>query len=785
MRGTVWLACVMLLLTAVASAQSVGTPSARTLQGIVTDAQTRDVLPGASVYVPALDRGTATDLDGHFDLFGLPADTITVRITSVGFLPVERVVDLREGNVSIDVRLTVAPLDLGAVDVTADASLQRLTEDVRAISTLEGDELDALRGSSLGETLSEINGVSTLSTGPTIAKPVVRGLHSDRVLILDNGVQQEGQQWGGEHAPEIDPFAPGRIEVIKGAAGVEYGAGAIGGVIRLQDRPLPETPGVGGRFSSQAFTNSGQGAASLFVEGANASGTAWRVRGSLRRAGDARTPDFVIRNSAFAEASGEVVLGLRRGGIEWEARARRFSTELGIYKGSHFGNARNLAAIIERGGPSPDWNYQFSYEIDTPKQVVTHDVGSLRATTEVGWGELEIQGSLQRNHRQEFDAHGRFGDPEVLARRPAFDLTLFTNTLDARLRHRQSDQLFGTVGASWLHQINSNGASGYLIPNFSAITGGLFGHQTWLATENLSLEAGTRLDVRWQRARPFDYSIRQDTTAIRTYGSLSGTVGALYTLGEHWSLSGNVGTAWRAPGINELYAFGVHHGTARFEIGTPTLVPERSLDASATLRHESALGSAEINAYANRIEDYIYLLESEEPTVTIRGTFPTFNTLQDDVLLRGIDATVALHATGWLTLGGSASVLRADNLDLDGPLYGVPSDRFGARLRLHRSRLGGLLEPFAEAEVRHTMRMDRIQPGAYLPAPPPDAYTLTDLRFGGEVIINGNPLRLSLGVNNLFDVRYRDILSRFRFFIDEPGRNVTFRVTVPFGSVDV
>lgn len=778
----VLLACVWLLPTA-ASAQSTGTPT-RLLQGIVTDAQTRDVLPGVSVFVPALDRGAATDLDGHFHIAGLPADTLTVRITSVGFEPVVRQVDLREGDAAIDVRLRGATLGLTSVDVTADASRQRLTEDVRAVSTLEGDELEALRGSSLGETLAEINGVSTLSSGPTVAKPVVRGLHSERVLILDNGVQQEGQQWGGEHAPEIDPFAPGEIEVVKGAAGVEYGAGAIGGVIRLQDRPLPDAPGVGGRLSTQAFTNSGQGAASLFLEGAASGGLAWRVRGSLRRAGDARTPDFVVRNSAFAEASGEAVLGVQLGGIDWETRARRFSTELGIYKGSHFGNERNLEEIIARGGPDPDWNYEFSYEIEAPKQVVTHDVGSLRAGWRTGLGEWTAQAGLQRNHRQEFDAHRPYSDSlAALGERPSFDLSLYTGTFDTRLRHRQSDRLFGTVGVSWLNQVNSNGASGYLIPNFSAVTGGLFAHQTWLATDRLSLEAGTRLDARWQRARPYDFGSRTTTPEVRTYGSLSGTVGALYTLGSAWSVSGNLGTAWRPPGINELYAFGVHHGTARFERGSTDLVPERSLDASATLRHESALASAEVNAYANRIADYIYFLEAQDRTVTIRGTFPTFDAVQDDALLRGVDATAEIRPLSWLTLGGSASLLRADNLDQDGPLYGVPSDRFGARLRLHRQRLGPLAAPFAEVEVRHTARQGRIQPGAYLPAPPPDAYTLTGLRFGTEVTVNGNPLRLALGIDNLFDVRYRDILSRFRYFIDEPGRNVTFRVTVPFGNV--
>ena len=778
------LALAVFVVSPSARAQTDGSPPGAVLDGVVVDAETGAPLPGAAVRLPALGRGGVAGVDGRFSVSGLPADTATVVVTFVGYEPWRATVDLRRP-APLDVRLASSEGVLDEVEVQADAAQEALGRDTRPVAVLEGRALDESRGQTLAETLAELNGVTTLSTGPTIAKPVVRGLHSDRVVILENGVRQEGQQWGGEHAPEIDPFAAGRIEVVKGAAGVEYGAGAIGGVVRLDDEDLPTEPGVGGRLSVQAFSNSGQGAGSVLVEDAPAAlpGFAWRVQGSARRAGDARTPDYVLRNSAFAEAAGHVTLGYRRGPLELDAHLRRYATELGIYKGSHFGNARNLAAIIERGGPDPAWDYGFSYAIEAPKQTVTHDVASLHGHTTFGDGHhVDAQVAVQRNRRQEFDAHRPYSDSlAALGARPSFDLALLTQSADLKVEPNVSDRARLTVGLQARTQLNENGESGFLVPNFRAYDGGLFAHGSFAASPRLTLDAGLRLDARTQRAFPFDYATRTFGDVRRTFVGGAAVVGGLVALADGWSLAATVGSAWRPPNVSELYSFGVHHGTAQFEIGDPDLGTERSLDVSATLRHESAWASAEVSGYVNHVLDYVYALEQPEPTVTIRGTFPTFQTTHTDARLAGIDAQVEVRPLGWLDVGARASVLRADNLALGGPLYGVPSDRYGAHVRAGAGRLLGFDDVYAEADVQHVARQGRVQPGAFLAAPYPPGYTLAGLSVGGTVDWGAAPLRVQLGVDNLFDVRYRDALSRFRYFADEPGRNVTLRVAVPLG----
>ena len=264
-----------------------------------------DPLPAVTVVLPALEIGAFTDEKGVFRLENVPKGRHTIEFRFIGYRTIRSEVIVSESEPkALEVSMQPEALLGEEVTVTGDRDLAgELTGSSQSVLVLPPSALEERRGQTLGETLESLPGVSSLTTGPAISKPVVRGVHSARVLVLNAGVTQEGQQWGGDHAPEIDPFAPARIEVLKGAAGVQYGAGAIGGVIRIEPPELPVDPGVGGRFNTNLFSNNKQGAASLLLQGAlhRLPGLKWRVQGSLRRAGDARAPKHVIRNSGFDE----------------------------------------------------------------------------------------------------------------------------------------------------------------------------------------------------------------------------------------------------------------------------------------------------------------------------------------------------------------------------------------------------------------------------------------------------------------------------------------------------
>ncbi|MEM6337700.1 MAG: carboxypeptidase-like regulatory domain-containing protein, partial [Bacteroidota bacterium] len=324
--------------------------TAQSLSGLVED-ETRRPVPGATVLVPRLDVGTITNAQGRFTLSDLPADTLTVRISFLGFEPVRRQVDLRNGDAQLNVVLTPVLTKLDEVVVTEDATVRDLTIANQPLAVLDARELDLERGGSFGELLDGLAGVTLLTTGPTVAKPVIRGLHSDRVRIINAGVPQEGQQWGGEHAPEIDPFSPNRIEVLKGAAGVEYGVGAIGGVIRVEPRPLRSTPGLAGAAHVSGHSNNWLGAGGLLLEGGSGQlpGLGWRVQGSTRVGGNARTPDYALSNTGFRESSLNTAVGFQRDRFGVEVLGSHFATTLGVFRGAHIGNLTDLQRAIDRG----------------------------------------------------------------------------------------------------------------------------------------------------------------------------------------------------------------------------------------------------------------------------------------------------------------------------------------------------------------------------------------------------------------------------------------------------
>ena len=759
--------------------------SAQSIRGTVFG-EDGDGLPGVNIVLtpsdgnmdPLFEQGTATDIHGRFEFLGILEGDYLVRFSFIGYRSEELRLRITGDIDSVDVRLRPDIIQSEEIIVTRNRATD-LTVDARSISILEAEDLAEVRGQTLGETLEDLPGLRALKTGPSISKPVVRGLHSQRVLVLNAGVSLEGQQWGGEHAPEIDPFAPVRIEVVKGVAGVEYGVGAIGGVIRIEPLELPYIPGQGvsGQLSINGFSNNLQGAGAIYLEGASNKmpGLGWRVQTSVRKAGDTHAPDYIIGNSAFKEFNGSASLGIHRERYHVFGMYSRFGTELGIFTGAHIGNLNDLLRAIERGEPSIEGN--FGYDIGLPKQVITHDLATIQGDFHLLAGHtIEARYGVQRNHRQEFDAHGRGDDDDL--NRPAFDLSLISHSLEVKFQHNPTEHFVGAIGVSGLNQLNKNDASGFLIPNFRALTGGIFMRETWIK-RNLTLEAGVRYDYRWVRAWPRENGSRGDfVKRITNYSSLSGVLGGIWQFAPTWSLGANLGTSWRPPSVNELYNFGVHHGTAQFEIGDPDLESERSIGLDVTLRHQSASSRLEFSVYNTSFDSFIFQLPDLTPRITIRGTFPTFRYVQAGAVLRGFDFSYEHDPAEFLTLGIQASVVRGENKDTNEPLINMPSDRVIPRMTFHLHESGSLQKADIYMEGVLVARQTRVPENVDY-AEPPDGYALINAGVATTFVMNQTPISVNLEVQNALNTSYRDYLSRFRYFIDDPGRSLVLRVQVP------
>jgi iron complex outermembrane receptor protein len=743
------------------------------LRGKVYDSNSEESLSGATVAIKKLNKGAATDANGAFIIQSIPAGEYEIRVSYVGYQSIDTTLDI-EKDMVLDFALEPSVFVLK--DLLITAGRDSLMESTRSINVIEKAELVSSRGQTIGESLQNVPGVTLLKTGPSIAKPVIRGLHSQRILTLNHGIAQEGQQWGGEHAPEIDPFAADRIEIIKGAAGVEYGIGAIGGVIRVDEESINKK-GVHGEAYLNTFTNNLQAAGSLKLSGGadGIDGLGWRAQGSLRRAGDSRTPRDVIGNSGFKESDYSAGLNYEHGRFEHDLYYSHFGTELGIYRGSHIGNFTDLMRAIERSRPLVD--YDFSYEIRAPKQKISHDLIRYKMNYQVPeFGQFELQYGFQDNHRQEFDAHKRFNDDPDALKKPAFDLSLFTHTADLKFRHQPVGKFSGSIGLSGIGQTNVRKGSGFLIPNFRAYGGGVFLIENW-SNDVLTLEAGARYDYQWRRV--FAVESKGIERGDYTFNSLTFVTGFSYQFADTWSLSSNLGTAWRPPGVNEQFSNGVHHGTAQFERGDAGLSSEKSYNIDVTLRKVSSRFYGQLSTYYNHIDNYIFLRPESEPVVTIRGSFPFFSYESTDALLRGIDGSAEYQLTNTFRLGALVSIVRGNNRNADEPLIFMPADRFKLSGRYSVPEVGSFQNNFMEAGLSLVREQHRF-PANLDYAPPPDGYGLIDIEAGTTIPIGSQKLILSGAVKNALNTVYRDYLSRFRYFIDDTGRNFILKAQLQF-----
>lgn len=749
------------------------------LHGIVRDSADRSAIGGASVHVVGTLNGTFSNREGIFHLHHVDTTARAIEVKFVGYrrvvLPIDRDAVMRGADLHVDVFLVRESVRAQEVVVRDERTVQTGLA-TQNTYTLDEEEIEDNRGQTFSDVLTVVPGVTLMSTGPSMTKPVIHGMSSQRLVIMNAGLAQEGQQWGAEHAPEIDAFTPSTISVLKGPASVVYGMGAMGGVVNVQPRALPASATVAGEASLNGFSNSWQGAASAYVEHGSLFSTplAIRVQGTARRAGDARTPDYALTNTGFSELDGSVSVGYERDSVGIAVTAALVTQTLGIYAGSHIGNPDDMRRVIERGGP--DVTYPFSYEIAPPKQELSHILTSVRAYTVLpSVGTLKFTYGWQQNDRKEYDAH--FAHTSG----PAMELLLTTYSGDVSLSHELTSAMHGSIGVNIRRQVNSRAGTVYLIPDYLAWTVGAYAFEQYVL-EKWTLSAGVRYDEQALDATLVDRLTGEGTQRRTTYGRATASAGALVALDDGLTLGTNLSLGWRPPNVNELYSNDVHHGVAQYEVGDPNLRPEQNTEVDATLTYARSAWNLEVSGYANFFDAYIYAKpDPDNPTVTVRGTFPTFRYTQNAATIMGADVRMRYTLTDVWQLYATAAMVRGTDRDNDLPLIYMPADRARIGVHAHVGDVLGLHDLSADVSVVGVRTQDRYVSGQDY-APPPPGYVLTDVTLATEHNVGGTAVHWSLTCRNLFNVAYRDYLSRYRYFALDPGRDVQLRCTIPFGG---
>lgn len=743
------------------------------LRGQVLNADTGLPMAYAGIVIKETNQGVQSDEHGHYQIGNICPGEYTIICSHLGCDHAEQKLQLQH-NVVLDIALKENAVTLENLVVTGSGSKKASTQTSLELS---GVELDAGRGLGLGESLKRLSGVSTLNTGATISKPVIQGLHSNRILIFNNGVRLEGQQWGNEHAPEVDPFTAERITVVKGASSVRYGADALGGIILLEPKPIRYTPGVGGEVQLQGYSNGRGGIASGMLEGKLAKlPLSGRIQGTLKRAGNLQTPNYFLNNTGVSESNFSWSTKYQPENWAIETFYSRFFTQLGILRDSHIGNLTDLENAIERGRPLQDGS--FSYDLGRPLQRVMHETFKVKLAHSVSeTDKFSLQLSRQFNRRQEFDAHRRFNPLPATLDDPNIEFEITTWASELNWDHRLGRNWRGALGSTAQYQVNTVDR-GALIPNFDNLDWGLYWtERRFKSGSPWEYEFGLRYDIRRLHVA------EQGTTSLdetRNFNNWSASLGLIYALSDAWKLRFNTGSAWRSPLVNELFSDGVHHGSASYEKGNTLLQPERGFNNSLTLEggHKEKWQVA-LTSYYNLIQDYIYLQPRAEAQLTIRGAFPAFDYAQADSRIMGLDWTGSFSLLKNLDLESKASLLSGWNRELKDYLIFMPPLRFEQGVKWAFNTKKQVEHPsFARISALWVLQQKQAPATDY--APPPPGFVRLDAELFHTLNWGKQRFEVGLSIYNLLNTEYREYLNRFRYFTAEPGRNLSLRIKMPF-----
>lgn len=783
---------------------AVGAVAQGGIKGAVVDARSQAPLVGVSIYLPDFKMGTTTDSTGRFYLANTPASKVLLQSSFVGYRT--SVVEVFR-NSEMLIKMEPAATEINEVVVTGMSKASEQKRVASPVAVVSQKMLTQISSTNIIDALSVQPGISQITTGAGISKPVIRGLGYNRVLVVNDGIRQEGQQWGDEHGVEVDQFGVDRVEILKGPASLAYGSDAMAGVINLISAPLPADKKMGGSVTSEYQTNNGLIGTSANVAG-NAGSFVWDFRASGRLAHDYKNRyDGYVFNSGFREHSFSTTLGIKR---DWGYSNLIFSyynLKPGIVEGDRDDLTGKFIKKVDVNGAEESRivssSDSKSYNPSVPFQKVGHYKAVLSSFVRLGDGHLKSIIGFQQNRRKEFANVLEPSTPELYFK-------LSTVNYDFQYQLPQVGGFDIAAGVNGMFQRSQNLAEEVLVPEYHLFDYGIF----TIVKRNfgrLDVTGGIRFDNRRIDSKslfvganeetsehPFAGATERFSAFTSTFNGISGSVGATYQLSKMAYIKANLSRGYRAPNIAELGSNGVHEGTLRYEAGNAALKAEHSLQADLGVGLSTEHISAELNLFSNRVSNFIYLHKLQNrlgQDSTIDGTSVFKFTSGDARLLGGeVRFDIHPHPFDWIHLENSFSYVLArlkDQPDTSKYLPFTPAPRLLSSIRFEARKVArGLGNGFFRFDVESTFAQNNVYTAFNTETRTP-SYVLLNAVLGVDLIRKGiTRASLQVGVNNLTDRAYQSHLSRLKYApenlatgrsgVYNMGRNVTFRVVIPF-----
>ena len=775
------------------------------LSGLVTDIHDGQLLTGVTLIVAETGQAVQTNLDGTYSFTNLCNATYYIQVSHPYCLTKGFTVKV-SGDTKKSFKLEHHLEELNQITIEGKAYADKSKTLLE--HTINKDELERFSSGSVGDALKSLSGVSALNTGSTVVKPLIHGLHSSRVAIINNGVRMEDQEWGAEHAPNIDINSVSNLSVIKGAGALQYSGDAVGGVIIAETSKVPVKDSLYGKSLMTSTTNGRGFSLNSKLTKSYKNGWYTTLQGTLKRFGDFEAPDYVLSNTGMDERNGSIKVGFNRFDYGFEGYYSHFKNEIGILSASHLGGAKDQVRAIS--SDKPLIIKDFTYAIKAPRQDVTHHLATVKGFKRFeNFGKLNFQYDFQRNNRLEFDI--RRGDDKD---KPASDLELVTHTILVDIESRLSDQILLKSGLMTKYQHNfANPSTGVrrLIPDYEMYDSGLYFIIDYQLNDHLLLEAGGRYDYSHMDVFKFyktsfwdsrNYNQRFSEIVVEDLGTQiltnpqpkfnngSGTLGATYTFGEDYKLFFNYSVASRAPNPSELFSEGLHHSASRIEQGDLSFKSEIAHKVALTLQSDSDQFSFNINPYINTISDFI-VNEPTEIRQTLRGNFQVWEYRQTNAQLLGVDVDASYTFAENYRINSQFSLVKGYDRTLNTPLIGMPPVNISNEIVYQNSSFNSIRLALQSSYNFKQNNYPNTNFEVYIPetetlqevdvSSTPEAYHLLDFSSSIDINLNqASKLTVGLRITNVLDTSYRNYLNRLRYYADDLGRNFLLNLKINY-----
>ena len=662
-------------------------------------------------------------------------------------------------------------IELKQVVVTGPTGAVKMEDMSMPAAVVGRNDLRMAAATNIVDAVSKLPGISQVTTGGGISKPVIRGLGYNRVVVVADGVRQEGQQWGDEHGVEIDDNAVSSVEVLKGPASLLYGSDALAGVMKLNTDPVVPLNKMRLNVNTGYQTNNGLFNYSLNY-GGNRQGLAWNIRYSEKMAHAYKNSiDGYVPNSQFRDRAVSGMLGINKA---W-GHTRLFGSFYHLTPSIAEGDRDPLTGELEQ--PYTDTK---TYHHGLPFQKVYHYKAVLDNSFNIGDSRLNAVVAYQQNRRQEFEEPDQYG----------LYLKLHTVNYNVHYVTRRLGDVRITSGVSGMWQRSVNEGDEFLIPDYKLFDFGVFA----TAVADLGewvFNGGMRFDNRHLNSRELmdDGALRFDAFK-RDFNGFTASVGAVWHANDKLDLRANAARGFRAPNISELASNGVHEGSLRYEVGNHGLKPEFSLQFDLGMEYTDSWIDAQLSLFSNRIDNYIFIHRVGE---IIDDGYMTYRYDSGDAQLLGGEAAIDIHPWHFLHIGTNFGFVNAVQLhqpEESKYLPFTPAPRWQSDVKweiLHDGRV--LNNAFISLGVDYNFKQNHYYKADDTETATP-AYCLLNASIGTDIMYKGHRVAcVSITGTNLTDKAYQNHLSRLKYADYNPvtgrqgvfnmGRNVIFKITLP------